>query len=137
MRQPSVQEKILVFLLRFGAVVTFAAFFTMLLPETSMAKTHRWLGLGDFPASPLVNYLTRSLSALYGFHGVLLFLVSRDVVRYRTIVVYLGVMNLVLGFMLVAVDLHAGLPWYWTAAEGPGLVILGPVLLYLVRSVPK
>ncbi len=137
MRQPSVQEKVLVFLLRLGAAMTLMAFITMLLPESVMAETHRWLGLGEFPASPLVDYLTRSISALYGFHGVLLFLVSRDVVRYRAIVIYVGVMNLVLGFMLLGIDLHAGLPWYWTLAEGPSLLVLGPILLYLVRSVPK
>lgn len=136
MPQPTVQEKVLVVLLRFGAVVTFMAFFTMLLPEETMARAHRWLGLGEFPASPLVDYLTRSISALYGFHGVLLFLVSRDVVRYRPIVIYLGIMNLVLGLMLLAIDLHAGMPWYWTVAEGPGLLLLGPLILYLSRSLP-
>ena len=92
-------QRNLVLLLRFIACVLFRAFVAMLLPESVMVSSHAWLGLGEFPASPLVNYLTRSIAALYGFHGVLVMIVSRDVVRYKPIVTYLG------GFTLVAATL--------------------------------
>jgi len=58
-----------------------------------MAATHRWLGLGEFPKAPVVDYLTRSVAALYGFHRGLLLLVSRDPRRYRRIVSYIAWMN--------------------------------------------
>jgi hypothetical protein len=40
-----------------------------------MAATHAWLGMGDFPRAPLVDYLARSASLMYAQHGaVFLFL---------------------------------------------------------------
>jgi len=52
-------------------------------------------------------------------------------VRYERIVLYLGVANIALGLMLLGIDLHAGLPLWWTASEGPPVVGLGVLLLYL------
>ena len=137
MRESSTQERILVALLRVGGCILVTAFPAMVLPVSWMAATHRWLGLGAFPETLLVDYLTRSISALYGFHGVLLFVISRDLMRYRPIVVYVGVMSVLFGVMMIAVDLHAGVPLRWVMAEGPVIVVLGGVILYLVRSVPS
>jgi hypothetical protein len=121
----------LVLVLRFGAVLLTFAFAAVFLPTSWMAAVHSWLGMGEFPAAPLTDYLARSVSALYGFHGVLLFIVSGDPVRCERIVLYLGVANVVFGLMLFGIDLHAGLPIWWTAFEGPPVVGLGVLLLYL------
>jgi hypothetical protein len=126
---------LLVFLLRLGGTMTLLAFPMMLLPDESMAAIHRWLGMGELPRAPVVGYLARSVSALYGFHGVLLFIIATDPVRYRRFVVYIGWMNVTFGLMLLAIDLHAGLPGWWTAVEGPGLVVLGVVVLWLSRVI--
>lgn len=126
--------RLLVFLLRLGGVVTAAAFVAVFLPAAWMASTHEWLGLGDFPGTPLVDYLARSIAALYGFHGVLLLIVSRDPARHRTIVQFIGVMNIVFGSLMIGIDIHAGLPTLWTLAEGPPIIAFGIVVLYLVRS---
>ena len=127
----------LVLLLRCGAVLTGSAFLAVFLPVDSMASTHRWLGLGEFPRTPIVDYLARSVAAFYGFHGVLLFVISTDVVRYRPLVWYVAAMNVVFGVMLLAIDIHAGLPAYWTAFEGPPVVVIGMLVAYFNRrSVP-
>ena len=120
--------------LRFGGCVLAAAFLAMLLPVDWMAGTHEWLGLGEFPRRPLVDYLARSVAALYGFHGILLFIVAGDPQRYEPIVRYLVFMNVTLGAMLVAVDLHAGLPMLWTLLEGPPLVVTGVLIEFLSRG---
>ncbi len=114
-----------VLLLAFGAV---------LLPESFMADMHTRLRMGDFPASPLVDYLTRSIAAMYGFHGVLILLVSRDVTRYGPMVTYLGVICVVVGIMLIVIDIHAAMPWWWAAMEGPPLMVMGIVILILSRA---
>lgn len=124
-------------LLRVGSVLLITAFAAVALPTGTMVEIHRWLGLGEMPTTPLVEYLTRSLSLFYGFHGVLLLLVSRDLVRFRPIVVYLGVINVVGGAVLFAIDLGAGLPAWWTWSEGPPLMVVGIAILYLVRNVPQ
>ena len=73
------EQRLLVLLLRLAGAVTIAAFPAMLLPTDWMDATHRWLGLGELPRAPVVEYLTRSIAALYGFHGVLLLVVARAI----------------------------------------------------------
>jgi hypothetical protein len=126
--------RLLVVLLRAAGGLTLTAFLAVLLPVEWMAATHEWLGLGEFPRAPIVEYLTRSVAALYGFHGVLLLLISREPVRYRTIVRFVGVMNLLFGMLMIAIDLHAGLPLLWTLAEGPPIMAFGLVILFLACS---
>jgi len=121
-------------LLRLAGVITTFAFLAMLLPTDWMASTHERLGLGEFPRSPLVDYLTRSVAALYGFHGALLLLISRDPVKYRTIVQFVAVINVAFGVMMLLIDLHAGMPWWWTVGEGPPIIVFGVVIGYLNRS---
>ena len=130
-------EKILALVLRLNAVVLLLAFPMMLLPVEWMAATHRWLGLGEFPASPLVDYLTRSASFLYGFHGGLLLVVANDVRRYRGVIVYVVVMGFAFGASMIGVDLHAGLPLRWALAEGPMVMIVAVITGLLLRRVPR
>jgi len=124
----------IVFLLRLAGGTTFCAFFAMFLPVDFMESTHNMLGIGEFPRSPLVDYLTRSVAALYGFHGCLLLLISTDPVKYRAIVYYAGAVNLLFGIIIVVIDLHAGMPLVWTLVEGPPISVLGAVLLVLNRQ---
>ena len=126
--------RLLVLLLRFGGAVTCAAFLAVFLPVEWMAATHQWLGLGEFPRAPVVDYLARSIAALYGFHGVLLFIVARDPVQHRTIVQFIGLMNIVFGLLLTGIDVNAGMPAIWTLAEGPPIIGFGLLVLYLNRA---
>ena len=128
--------RLVVLLLRFAGTVTTVAFLAILLPVDWMASTHRAIGLGEFPRAPVVDYLARSVAALYGFHGLLQLLVSTDIVRYRPIVWFIAALNVTFGLMIVAIDLHAGMPLFWTLWEGPSIIAFGVVLAVLMRSVP-
>jgi hypothetical protein len=130
---PVTRLRYLRLLLRLGGTLLVTAFLAVLLPADWMAATHQWLGMGEFPRAPVVDYLARSVAALYGFHGILLFVIAADPARYRTIVRYLAFMNLALGVMLIAIDLQAGLPLYWTLAEGPSVLLVGVLLHVLNR----
>jgi hypothetical protein len=127
-------QKLLVLLLRLAGTVMVMAFLAVLLPADWRAATHRWLGLGEFPRAPIVDYLARSIALLYGFHGVLVLIVSGDPVRYRTIVWYLAVMNTLFGAIIVGIDIHAGLPSAWTLLEGPPVIAFGIVIGLLNRQ---
>ena len=118
-------------LLRIGGVLTASAFFAVFMPSESMASMHKWLGLGEFPKGPVVEYLARSVAALYGFHGVLLFVVSTDPVRLRPIVTFLALFNILFGSLLVVIDAKVGLPLWWTASEGPSIIVVGALLALL------
>jgi hypothetical protein len=125
--------RLLVVLLRLGGIVTVSAFGAILLPADWMAGVHVAIGLGEFPRAPVVDYLARSIAALYGFHGVLLLIVSTDPRRYVTIVRYVAWMNALFGVMITAIDLHARMPMLWTALEGPPIVLYGIVIALLNR----
>jgi hypothetical protein len=127
-------RRLLVILLRIGGIATCLAFVTILQPVEWMASTHRALGLGEFPRAAVVDYLARSIAALYGFHGVLLLIVSTDPVRYRPIVWYVAVMNVLFGLMMIGIDVHAGMPMWWTLGEGPPVIAFGIVIGLLNRS---
>jgi len=124
-------ERALQILLRIGGVTMLLAFFTIFLPVRWMAVTHEWLGLGEFPESPLVDYLTRSVSLLYASNGGLLLVASFDVRRYRPVLVYLGIATAVGGLILLRFDLRAGLPAYWTLWEGPSVAVIGCLMVWL------
>lgn len=126
-------------LLRIGGSVMLLAFPMALIPTEWMAASHSALGLGDYPQprTPLVEYLTRSISLLYGFHGGLLLVVAQDPRRFRPIVIYLGVMNTVFGIAVFAIDLGVGMPALWTWGEGPPVLATGLAILLLARRIER
>ena len=132
----SFQERLLIFLLRFQAILLLLAFGAVLLPTRWMAATHEWLGLGTFPEAPLTEYLTRSASLLYGIHGGLLLVLTRSVRRYHAPLKYLILMGFVFGFTMTVIDGRAPMPLYWTLGEGPLILAFSVLLLYLLRFVP-
>jgi hypothetical protein len=103
------------------------------MPFSWMAATHRWLGMGEMPKAPVVEYLARSVSAFYALFGALCLVLASDLDRYRPLVRVLGVAFALLGPVFLWVDLAAGMPWWWAAAEGPPGVVVGAVLFWLAR----
>jgi hypothetical protein len=85
------------------------------------------------PTGPVVEYLARSLSAFYAVMGAPCLVVAADLERYRPVVRFLGVAFALMSLVLVGVDLAAGMPWWWSASEGPGGVVFGALLFYLAR----
>jgi hypothetical protein len=126
-------DKALVILLRFVGVPALFALVAVFMPESWMAATHRWLGLGEMPTAPVVEYLARSLSAFYALVGALCLVVAADLERYRPLVRFLGVAFALMSVALRGVDLAAGMPWWWSASEGPGGVVFGALMFVLAR----
>ncbi len=131
----SIEERRLALVLRIGGAVMLLATLAIVLPTRWMVAAHAWLGMGELPRVGIIEYLTRSVSALYALHGGLLLVLARDVRRYTGVIAFLGAGNLALGIVLLAIDLRADMPGYWTWAEGPFVAATGAVLLALVRPV--
>ena len=85
------------------------------------------------PTSPVVEYLARSVSAFYAVTGALCLALTTDLERYRPPVRSLGVAFALMSVVLLGVDLAAGMPWWWSASEGPGGVVFGALLFVLAR----
>jgi len=124
-------EKTLVAVLRLTGFVMLTAIVPAVMPFAWMDDIHRLLGMGDLPNAPIVNYLTRSLSAMYAMHGALLMFFSIDVRRYVTAVKFMAALAVLFGAGILAIDIIAGMPPAWTIGEGPFVIVLGGLLLWL------
>jgi hypothetical protein len=109
------------------------AFLAVVMPTSAMATIADWLGVGPLPRSPLTEYLTRSLSAMYGVLGVLHLYLARDVVRYLDLIVVLGWLTVLAGAIVTVVDFTAGMPTFWSWSEGPPTMLTGLAYVWLAQ----
>ena len=124
----------LTILLRLAGLVTLTAFLALVMPAAWMASAHHALGFGDWPETPVFEYLARSIAALYGFHGGLLLLIAGDPARHVAIVKYMAFMYVAFGLIMLAIDLDAGMPAWWTLVEGPPIAMTGVLFGFLARG---
>ena len=59
------QEHYFRLFLRIIGTTTLLALDAVVMPYSLMNAIHKWLGLGQLPAEPIVGYLARSTSAFY------------------------------------------------------------------------
>jgi hypothetical protein len=126
-------ERLLAILLKIIAAAATLAIVPVFMPHAWMDSCHRGLGLDELPETPIIVYLTRSLSAMYVFHAGLLWVVASDVRRYAAIVTYLALAFMAVGIVMLGIDVKAGLPWFWIAGEGPSTIVVGLAVLVLQR----
>ena len=124
-------ERILAWLLRLGGLVMLTALGAVVMPYDWMNSIHRQAGLGELPQVPIVGYLTRSISALYALHGALLVFLASDLRRYLPVVRFLALAGAVFGALMLGLDWTVGMPLPWTVCEGPFVVLLSAVILWL------
>jgi hypothetical protein len=130
-------ERWLSLALRILSVPVLLAIPCALLPVAWMDSTHQWLGLGPLPEAPILEYLARSSSLLYGFHGLLLLLVATDVRRYLPVIWLLGGAGLLFGVAIFAIDYAAGLPAHWRWVEAGAIIAESIVVLVLAWRAAK
>ncbi|HUP24487.1 MAG TPA: hypothetical protein VNB06_16280 [Thermoanaerobaculia bacterium] len=128
-------RRVLAILFRVIGAMLLLAILAVFLPTDWMASIHAALGLGEMPRGPLVEYLTRSVSALYAFHGALFLLLSTDLRRYRPVALFMGVGDIVFGLTIFGVGLYAGLPAFWVWSEGPPTALVGTLIVWLARRI--
>jgi len=123
-------------LLRLTAIIEGLAFFAALVPMAWLQQAHVAIGMGEMPDITVIEFMIRQSSLFYGAHGVLLWWVAKDVVRYRPLVRLLGGTYLFFGVTFMLVDFVAGAPLWWTLCDPVACGLLGLVLLWLDRKLP-
>jgi hypothetical protein len=123
-------------LLRWAGSVEILAFFAVVMPRSWMEVSNAWLGMGEMPSGPLIMFMIRQSSYTYGMHGVSLWVLASDVVRFRTLVLLNGISYLLAALVFFLIDLTSGMPWFWTAADALGCGFFGVALLLLNRCIP-
>ena len=118
-------------LLRLAGAVELLAFVAVVMPRHWMEASHEWLGLGAMPRGAVLMFMIRQASYAYGMHGVSLFVLAADVVRYRKLIILNGVSFLLAAPVFFLIDRAAGMPLYWTVSDALGCGFFGAALLWL------
>ena len=103
-------------------------------PRGVLEWGHRALLTAPFPEEPVAEYLARSASLLYAFHGVLLIYAAGDVRKYAGWLRLYGRLVLLAGPAYLGLGLVAGMPAWWAWGEGATLLLGGALVLLLMRG---
>jgi hypothetical protein len=131
--RPETALRLLTWLLSIMGGMMALAFVPVVMPTAWMAEIAEWLGVGPLPPTPLTEYLTRSLSAIYGGFGLLHLYLARHAGRYLDLVVVIGWLTVVLGVILTVLDFGIGMPPLWSWSEGPPTIVTGWAFVWLAR----
>jgi len=130
--------KMLALILRISGMLMLTALVAVIMPFAWMQEIHNGLlGMGDMSGGPIVEYLARSLSLLYALHGALLIFLARDISRFLPVVQCFAILGIAFGAIILCLDVAVGMPAYWIMGEGPLIIPLSFVILWLARRVEK
>ena len=133
-RQPMNADQLQSWLLRLAGATEILAFFAVVMPRAWMETSHTWLGLGNMPEGPIIMFMIRQASYVYGMHGVSLWILASNVKRFRPIVVFNGFSFLLAGPVFFLIDYYSDMPWFWTVIDSLGCGLFGAALLWLNRG---
>lgn len=124
-------------ILRIFAVSTLAALPAVFLPHLALEKLSWLVRIKEPPHSPLLIYMVAGASAVYVAQGVLLWIMSNDVVRYRQMIVLIGWMLVGFGPVFVWIHVQAHTPLWWLLLDSLSCFIAGVALLWAGRSAAR
>jgi len=124
-------RKLLVWLLRLTGTVEAFAFVSVVMPRSWMEMSHEWLGMGAMPVVPVLDFMIRQASYTYGIHGLLLWVLSFDVERFKPLITFTGIAYLIAAPVFFLIDYTAGMPFWWAVADPIGCGLCGAALLLL------
>jgi hypothetical protein len=131
--RPEKAEKILKWLLVVLGGMASTAVVPMVMPFAWLQGANDALGLAPLADTPLTQYLTRSLSAVYALFGVMTIYIGLDVRRYRRLIVVVGWLTGLLGLALIVIDFAVGMPPSWSWGEGPPTVVGAGFMVWLAK----
>jgi hypothetical protein len=128
------RHRLQVWLLRLAGAFEILAFVSVVMPRSWMEITHEWLGMGTMPDGPLVMFMIRQASYAYGMHGISLWILASDVVRFRPLIVFNGVAFLLAAPVFFLIDYLTGIPLWWAIFDALACGFMGVALLLLTRG---
>ena len=128
------EHRLLAWLLRIGGSFELLAFVAVVMPRSWMELSHVWLGLGEMPHGPILIFMIRQASYVYGMHGISLWILASNVVRFRPLVVLNGISFLLAAPVFFLIDYTSGVPHWWTVMDTLLCGLFGAGLLWLSRA---
>jgi hypothetical protein len=121
-------------LLRLGGAIEILAFTSVVMPRAWMEISHEWLGMGAMPGGPILIFMIRQASYAYGMHGISLWIIASDVIRFRPLVIFNGIAFLLAAPVFFLIDYTSGVPFWWTIGDTIGCALFGGALLLLTLT---
>ena len=125
------RQRLLSWLLRLAGLVEILAFGAVVMPRSWMEVSPVWLGLGVMPEGTILMFMIRQASYVYGVHGISLWILASDVVRFRPLVRLNGASFLVAAPVFFVIDYTTGMPFFWTVIDTLGCAFFGGAMLWL------
>ena len=122
----------LVWFLRFTAVMFLAAAPAVVMPTSWMRVIADSYGL-TLPETPLVEYLARSMSALYTTMGASYWFMSCDLRRYLPLLRFSIPVMFAFDATVIVLDVVIEMPILWTVGEAVAILTWTLALWWLVR----
>jgi len=122
------------FILRLSGAIEILAFIAVVMPRSWMEASHTWVGLGVMPGAPLLMFMIRQASYVYGMHGVSLWVMASDLKRFRPLLILNGISFTLAAGVFFWIDYSSGMPWFWTLSDPIGCGFFGIALLWLNRK---
>jgi hypothetical protein len=135
--EPSPWPRRQALLLRLGATVEMLAFPWVLIPRAWMERSHESLGMGQMPVGTVVDFTIRQSAFFYGMHGLLMWWLAKDVVRYRPLVRLIGWTYFAFGPVFLLIDWTSGTPLWWTICDPAVTLVFGGLILWCDRHVSR
>jgi len=123
-------------LLRIAGATEILAFIAVIMPRSWMEAGHIWVGLGEMPGGPLLMFMIRQASYVYGMHGVSLWVLATDLERFRPLLLLNGISFVLAAGVFFWIDYSSGMPWFWTLSDTLGCALFGAPLLWFNRKRP-
>src|SRR5437588_1996457 len=125
------RERLLRIILRIAGTFEALAFLSAIMPRAWMELGHEWLSMGTMPRGAVVDFMIRQASFCYGLHGLVAWLMASDTNRYHPLIRFTGWSYLIAAPAFVAIELNAGMPWFWMLGDGLGCGSFGIAVLWL------
>ena len=128
------RQRLLPRLLRVAGAFEILAFVAVIMPRSWMEVSHAALGLGEMARGPLLLFMIRQASYVYGMHGISLWVIASDVDRFRPLVLLNGISFVLAGLVFFLIDHFEGMPLWWALADAAGCGCFGALVLWCSRS---
>ena len=128
-------ERAQAWLLRIAGAVEILAFIAVVMPRAWMESAHLWLDLGEMPRGAITIFMIRQASYAYGMHGISLWVLATNPVRFRPLVLLNGISFLLAAPVFFIIDYTSGLPLWWTVGDSLACGFFGAALLWLNQRV--
>jgi hypothetical protein len=121
-------RRVQAWILRLVGTMELFSFGAVFLPRSLMADINRSIGLAEMPNAPVFDSMMRDVSFTYGLHGIAVWLISSDVVRFRPLVILSAIGYLLAGPVFITIDIINGMPTSWIVGNGGSCLLIGSLI---------